>query len=91
MRLIFFAYDIGGRQPGVGLPGVALITSNNEHDRTPIKYLSVLHHNRTQMQLRHFFFKIVQKYYQLPILDTLFMPTCRNFDVYMHAKNDFCH
>ena len=25
-----------------------LLTSNNEHDWTPIKYLNVLHHNRTQ-------------------------------------------
>ena len=32
---------------------VSSITSNNEHHWTPIKYLNVLHHNRTQKQLRH--------------------------------------
>ena len=24
------------------------LTSNCDHDRTPVKYLNVLHHNRTQ-------------------------------------------
>ena len=54
-------------------------TSINEHDWTPlkyldvIKYLDVLHHNRTQKQLRHFFLKILQEYYELPILGTLDM------------------
>ena len=28
-------------------------TSNNKQDWTPIKYLNVLHHNRTQKQLWH--------------------------------------
>ena len=28
------------------------VTSKNEHDWTPVKYLNVLHHNRTQKQLR---------------------------------------
>ena len=36
----------------------------------PIKYLNVLHHNKTQKQLRHFFLKILQKYYQLSIVST---------------------
>ena len=30
-------------------------TSNNKHDRITVKYLNVLHHNRTQKQLRHSF------------------------------------
>ena len=30
-------------------------TSNNKHDGTPAKYLNVLHHNKTQKQLQHFF------------------------------------
>ena len=46
-------------------------TSNNKYDWTPIKYLNVLHHNRTQKQLRQYFLNILQKYYQLPILGTL--------------------
>ena len=29
-------------------------TGNKEYDRTPVKYLNVLHHNRTQTQLQHF-------------------------------------
>ena len=48
-------------------------TSNNEHDWTPAKYVNVLHHNITQKQLQQFFFDILQKYYQLPILGTLDM------------------
>ena len=48
-------------------------TSDNKHDWTPIKYLSVLHHNRTQKLLQQFFLNIFQKYYQLPILGTLVM------------------
>ena len=36
-------------------------TSNNKHDWTPIKYLNVLHHNRTQKQ--YFFLNTSQKYY----------------------------
>ena len=49
-------------------------TSNKEHDRNPVQYLNVLHHNRTQKQLRYFFLNILQKYYQLPILGVLNMP-----------------
>ena len=29
-------------------------TSNNEHDWTPVKYLNVLHHNRTQNSYHNF-------------------------------------
>ena len=29
------------------------ITSNSEYDWTPVKYLNVLHHNRTQKRLPH--------------------------------------
>ena len=47
-------------------------TCNNEHDWNLITYLNVLHHNRTQKQLQHFF-NILQKYCQIPILDTLSM------------------
>ena len=47
--------------------------SNNQHDWTLVKYLNVLHHNKTQKQLRLFFLNILQKYYQLPILGTLDM------------------
>ena len=28
---------------------------NNKHERSPVKYLDVLHHNRTQKQLQYFF------------------------------------
>ena len=35
------------------------------------KYLNVLHYNKTQKQLKHFFHKIFQIYYQLSILGTL--------------------
>ena len=28
-------------------------TNNNKHDWTPVKYLNVLNHNRTQKQLQH--------------------------------------
>ena len=34
---------------------VVIITSKNEHDWTPVKYLNVLHQNGTQKQMRHFF------------------------------------
>ena len=44
--------------------------TNNEHDWTTVKYLNVLHHNRTKKQSQHFF-NILQKYYQLYILGTL--------------------
>ena len=30
-------------------------TSNNKDDWNPVKYLNVLHHNRTQKQLQYFF------------------------------------
>ena len=35
-------------------------TTNNEHDWTPIKYLNVLHHNKTQKQLGHFFLHLAK-------------------------------
>ena len=44
--------------------------SNNEHEWAPIKCLNALQHSRTQKLFSHFF-KILQKYYQLPILCTL--------------------
>ena len=52
-----------------------IVTSNNEHVWTTAKYLNVLHHNRTQKQLRHFFLNILQKYYQFPVLGTLNIAT----------------
>ena len=48
-------------------------TSNSKHDWTPIKYLNVLNHNRTQKHSQYFFLNILQKYYELPILDILDM------------------
>ena len=30
------------------------LTSNNGHDWTPVKYLNVLHHNRTQSSCNNF-------------------------------------
>ena len=41
----------------------SLKTSNNKYDWTSIKYLNVLHHNRTQKQLQYFILNILQKYY----------------------------
>ena len=52
--------------------------SNNKHDWTPAKHLNVLHYNRTQKQLRHFFLNILQKHYQFPILGTLDMSDLLN-------------
>ena len=46
-------------------------TSKNEHNWTPLKYLNVLRHNRTQKQSWQFFLNILQKCYQLPIFGTL--------------------
>ena len=40
---------------------VNTITGNNEHDRTPVKYLNVLHHRRTQQQLQQFFLIVCKK------------------------------
>ena len=37
-----------------------------------VKYLNVLHHNRTQKQLGCVFLNILHKYYQLPILVNLY-------------------
>ena len=34
---------------------------NNEHDWNPVKYLNLLHHKRTQNQLRWFFLKYYKK------------------------------
>ena len=48
-------------------------TNNMDLDWTPVKYLNVLHQNRTKKQLRHFFLNILLKYYQIPILGTLDM------------------
>ena len=43
--------------------------SNNEHDRTPVRYLNVLYHKEHKSSCDTF----LQKYYQLPILNTLDM------------------
>ena len=51
---------------------VTLRTSNKKHDWTPVKYVNILHLNRTQKQLRHFLLDKLPKYYQLP-LNTLDM------------------
>ena len=37
----------------------------------PLQKICVLHHNRTQKHLWHFFLNILQKYYQLPILGSV--------------------
>ena len=72
-------------------------TSNNKHDWTPVKYLNVLHQNRTQSSCDNFFL-----IYCKNITNFLFwvfwtcmatsskriIPTCRDFDVYLHVKND---
>ena len=53
------------------IPGA---TSNIKHDWTPpAKYLHVFHHNGTQNQLQLFLPNILQKHYQVPILDILDM------------------
>ena len=39
----------------------SLSISNNEHDWTAVKYLNVLHQNKTQKRLQHFFFLIYCK------------------------------
>ena len=62
--------------------------SNNKHDWTTIKYLNVLRLYRTQKQLQHFFLNILQKYYQLLILDTSISSNNTNFDLYLHAKKE---
>ena len=54
-------------------PYILTLTSKKEHDWTPIKYLNVLHHNKTQKQLQQFFLNILQKYYQLFVLGILDM------------------
>ena len=46
-------------------------TSKNEHDWTPVKYLNVLRHNRTQ-SICNTFSNILQKYYRLLILRIFF-------------------
>ena len=48
--------------------------SNNKHDWNPIKYLSVLHQNRTQKeQLQYFFLLYCKNFNKLPFLGTLDM------------------
>ena len=52
-------------------------TSYNKHDCTLIKYLNILHQNRTQKQLQYVFLKILQKCFEIPIFVTLDM--CSHF------------
>ena len=47
-------------------------TSNNKHDCTPIKYLNILHHYRTQKQLQYFFLLWYIKIYCKNITNFLF-------------------
>ena len=47
------------------------LTSSNKHDWRFIKYLNVLHYNRTQKQLQHFFLNTLQKYYQFASICTM--------------------
>ena len=74
-------------------------TSNNEHDCNPVKYLNIMHLNGTQKHLQYFFLKILQKKILLnsyfgyfehvwPLSSKTVIPTCRNFDVYLHVKNE---
>ena len=67
-------------------------TSNRKHDWTPIKYLNVLHHNRTQKQLQ-FFFLIYCKnitnflfWILWPFPSKIIMQSFRNFDVCLYEK-----
>ena len=72
-------------------------TYNNKYDWTLKKYLNVLHHNRMQKQLQYFswyiakilltsYFVYFGHFWLLP--SKILIPTCRNFDVYLHAKNE---
>ena len=56
-----------------GWTEVFQITRNDEHESTSIKYLNVLHRNRTQRQLKRFFLKILQKHYQRQLVETLML------------------
>ena len=53
---------------------------------TSIKYLNDLHHNRTQKELQTFYFGYFGHVWLLP--SKMIKPSCRNFDVYLHAKNE---
>ena len=72
-------------------------TSNNEHDRNPIKDINVLSHNRTQKQLQYVSFIYFKNstnfiFWILWICLATFIKndnlTCTSFDVYLHAKNE---
>ena len=57
-----------------------MVTSNNKHDWTPINYPNTLHHNRTQLQLLHFFLRYCKN-----VINFLFWGTL-NMSVYFHQK-----
>ena len=72
-------------------------TSNNKHEWTHVKYLNVLHHNRIQRSRNNFseyntkilptsYFGHFEHVWLLP--SKRLISTCRNFDVYLHARND---
>ena len=57
--------------------GNPVLASNNEHDWTPVKYLNILQHNKSTMGTNVW-----------PLQSKMIMATCRNFDVYLHSKNE---
>ena len=70
--------------------------TSNKHGWIPVKYLNVLPHNRTQKQLKHFakilptsYFGYFRHIWPLPSKKKKKkIPTCRNFDVHLHTKNE---
>ena len=50
-----------------------IFKASNKHNKSPIKYLNVLHQNRTQKQLLNYFLIVLQNYCKLPILGPLGM------------------
>ena len=72
-------------------------TSNNKHDWTAVIYINISHHNRTQKAVATIFYHIAKilptSYFGhfahvWPLPSKMKMPTCRIFDVYLHAKNE---
>ena len=69
---------------------------SNRHDCTHVKYLNVLYNNRRKKCCNTFFLiycKILPTSYfgyfghVWPLASKMILPTCRNFDVYLDAKN----
>ena len=68
---LFFQHMFHGHGLIIKLYKILQMKSKNKHDWIPIRYLNILHHNRIQKQLLHFFLNMLQKYHQLSILGTL--------------------